>query len=69
MKVYINSVFVGEKAHSGALNTYDCAILLGRRDAGNQAYLDGLIDELSIYNYALSADEITDLYQQFHQDP
>jgi chitodextrinase len=60
--IYKNGVKVAEKNVSGAMNstTYPLGIGYNPIDGGN--YFDGVIDEVQIYNYPLSATDIADLY-------
>ncbi len=62
---------------SGTISNYQSTgeLLIGKRSDG--FYFDGMLDELRIYNYALSADEVTALasatslllYLPFEQEP
>ncbi|MBL0023977.1 MAG: hypothetical protein IPO98_02680 [Saprospiraceae bacterium] len=61
-KMYMNGVKVNEKAYVGALKPtkYNFGIGYDPIDKGN--YFDGALDEVQIYNKALSALEVADLY-------
>ncbi len=61
-RIYLNGTQVAEKNVSGTLNstTHPLGIGYNPIDGGN--WLDGQLDEVQIYNYALSAGEIGTLY-------
>jgi hypothetical protein len=65
-RLYVNGVLAGENA---AFN-YDSALAgqfsdnyLGRSQYSGDEYYDGGIDDFQIYNYALSGDEVSDIYR------
>ncbi|TAL21855.1 MAG: hypothetical protein EPN94_12110, partial [Nitrospirae bacterium] len=63
LKIYINGVLNNETLQTGAItiqsNSSDGLQISGRKEGGApQDFFNGLIDEVSIYNRALSADEI-----------
>jgi hypothetical protein len=62
-KIYMNGVKVNEKAFAGALKKtkYNLGIGYDPIDKGN--YFDGDLDEVQIYNKALTATEVADLYK------
>ena len=64
--LYINGVKVGEKTVSGTIKTNNARLFIGSRGIGDKpaAYFNGTIDEVRIYNRALSAEEIKRLYWQ-----
>jgi len=47
---------------SGRINTNDEPVFIGENSENTGRHWDGLIDDVRIYNYALSEDEITELY-------
>jgi hypothetical protein len=61
-RIYMNGVQVNEKAYAGNLNqtNYPLGIGFNPIDKGN--YFDGLIDEVMIFDEALSAGEVNALY-------
>ena len=62
MKLFINGNLVGSNPISGELNSGTGTVRFGKQaEAGD--CLDGLIDEVRLYNRALSAQEIQWLYQ------
>jgi len=62
--LYINGVKVGEDTASGAIKPNDAKLFIGSRGIGNKpsCYFNGTIDEVRIYNRALSENEIKMLY-------
>ena len=60
-KLYINGVLADTFTGVGNMSAYFSAILLGKVLTENK-YLQGSIDELYIYNRALSPAEVTQLY-------
>jgi len=64
--VYINGTVAGTNTVAvGDINN-DSALTIGK---GNQGYYNGLIDEVRIYNRAITADEIKALYDHPAGDP
>src|SRR3989344_4707522 len=64
-KLYINGVQTDSdiSAGFGALNNIPTQkIGIGAAIQNNRGYLDGLLDEVRVYNRALSASEVTELY-------
>ncbi len=71
MKIYVNGELAGEKATTitelyGQEYSEDY-VQIGHDTGGNYPYwyFDGVIDEVSIYNYALTAGEIEEHYGEF----
>jgi len=62
--IYVNGVLDDESYESEAATGGVAGFNIGRRVSGN-SYLDGLIDEVRIYNSALTAEEISDLYNNY----
>ncbi|HOC01443.1 MAG TPA: LamG domain-containing protein, partial [Verrucomicrobiota bacterium] len=60
---YVNSVEVGRTPYVGLLPVNTDPLQIGRDIPGSTEYLVGAIDEIRIYNRALSAVEIRALYQ------
>ncbi len=67
--IYLNGQLANEKAVSGALNStsQDLGIGFNPIDVGN--YYDGVIDEVKIYDGALSATQILNLYNNENTKP
>ena len=66
--MYVDGTKVGEVNSEDKISKIlgeDGVAYLGKANWGVGEYYDGLIDEVSVYNYALSEDEITDLYQKY----
>ncbi len=60
-KVYVNGVEMAAAAHSGAFGVNDAPVLVGYRLANMQTadmFFDGIIDDVAIYNRALTTKEI-----------
>ncbi len=60
-KIYVNGVEKGTAAHSGAFGVNDDPVLVGYRLAQMQTadmFFDGIIDDVAIYNRALTEKEI-----------
>ncbi|MDD3006932.1 MAG: carbohydrate binding domain-containing protein [Candidatus Pacebacteria bacterium] len=66
VRLYVNGAIQsgGDVLTSDNKNTWVDALVLGRAmpAAINDNFLDGSVDDVRIYNRALSADEVTDLY-------
>ncbi len=62
LKCFINGTQGGVTVPGGSINTSDTGVIQIGRDDGLARYFNGLIDEVRIYNRALSADEIKQLY-------
>jgi len=59
IKIYADGVLLGTKAYTPALPVDDASLWIGwDGDAGSDRYFKGVIDELRIYNRALSEAEI-----------
>lgn len=64
MKIYINGVLDGTAGPYSTLNNYGHRMSIGTwQDAGG-SHFNGLIDDVKIYNYALSEDEVRQDYNQ-----
>lgn len=62
LKSYLNGGLIDEDATYSPHNIHGCINLIGH---GGEAYFKGSIDEIRIYNRALSASEILDLYNNY----
>ncbi len=60
--IYLNGALANSKAVAGTLNSTTKPLGMGYNPIDGGNYFDGVLDEVQIYNYALSAQEITDLY-------
>lgn len=63
-KIFINGVLVAEKDSPGDLNSTVHPLGIGYDPIDVANYFDGSLDEVQIYNYALSDTEINDLYTE-----
>ena len=63
LKIYVNGQLSNSKEASGKISTYDTDLYIGRLRNLNY-YTPGKIDEVRIYNRALTQTEIIALYQQ-----
>jgi hypothetical protein len=65
MKLYVNGDKVAELSVSDTINyAYTEGVWIGHRKIGEPWAFNGLIDEVRIYNKALSDDEIKELYYE-----
>ncbi len=65
MEIYVNGVLQAGTTNGSCsfINQNDTPVQIGKRiDSGSTAFFDGIIDEASIYNRALSASEIQSIY-------
>jgi Concanavalin A-like lectin/glucanases superfamily len=61
MRIYVNGVEVANRAQTGAIDAVTAPVLIGRNAVNGNAFQGG-IDEISLYNRALTANEIRDIY-------
>ncbi|MDA2936242.1 DUF2341 domain-containing protein [Patescibacteria group bacterium AH-259-L05] len=59
-KVYLDGSVIGSATRADTITYYNQEVWIGRANFGG--YFDGLIDDARIYNYALNADQIKDMY-------
>jgi len=64
MRTYLNGTKVVEGYYPGTLSTSDAPLRIGRHIPG-WAYMNGIIDEVLIFNRALTDEEIKDLYSYY----
>ncbi|CAN5522130.1 hypothetical protein BH10ACI3_BH10ACI3_18250 [soil metagenome] len=62
MRMYVNGVEVGNRAQTGAIDTSTSDVIIGRNAASPTIAFQGNIDEIALYNRALNATEIRDVY-------
>ncbi len=60
MRLYVNGLEVGNKAQTGAIDAVTTPVQIGRNIVNNQGFSGG-IDEIALYNRALTATEIRDI--------
>ncbi|MEA1907611.1 MAG: LamG-like jellyroll fold domain-containing protein [Euryarchaeota archaeon] len=63
LQLYVDGV-KNSKSASGSLSTNSRNLYIGSNDA-KQKFFDGMIDEVAIYNQALTAEEIIELKEQY----
>ncbi|MHC4157646.1 MAG: LamG-like jellyroll fold domain-containing protein [Planctomycetota bacterium] len=59
---YVNDINAGQDTSSGDLPDLASPVTIGYKHYGSRRYFNGLIDDVRIYNRALSAGEIRQLY-------
>lgn len=60
--LYVNGEVVSSRTQPGGTTTSDLDVLIGREDSPLPRNFDGLIDEVEIFDRALTADEIRGIY-------
>ncbi len=68
-RIYMDGAQVNEKAYAGALNQTGYPLGIGYDPIDKTNYFDGSLDEVQIYNRALTAQEVLDLYNEQSTDP
>ena len=63
MSIYIDGKLDTSRQRKGAIGTNDYPVYIGENAEIKNRFFDGLIDDVRIYNYALSNSEITALYE------
>jgi hypothetical protein len=61
--IYIDGEVDVCKEWTGGIAQNDYEVLIGENAQENGRYFDGLIDDVRIYNYALSVQQVSDLYE------
>lgn len=69
LKIYENAVEKGSKSFTGSINSGTGNLTLGKRSEINSGYLNGSLDEVRIWNIALSASQISTYYNDEFSDP
>jgi|UPI00037BC374 uncharacterized protein YecT (DUF1311 family) len=68
LRTYINGLQVEAIAHQGTLFDTDGSLLIGKSDRNTStlptSFFNGLIDDVMIYNRAITADEVNTMYRQ-----
>jgi Concanavalin A-like lectin/glucanases superfamily/Cadherin-like domain/Bacterial Ig domain len=57
-RFYVNGALVASRAHTGSMSTSNSPLRIGGNNAWSGEFFQGLIDEVRIYNRALSAAEV-----------
>ena len=63
IKIYIDSIFEAERDDDSANHNVNRYVVIGDEGLGKSKYFDGIIDEVRIYNRALTANEIKENYE------
>jgi hypothetical protein len=58
--MYVNGVLKGQTPFSGTLKQTAFNVYIGRRTDG--LFFNGLIDDVRIYNYALTSEQVKQVY-------
>ncbi|NLP14237.1 MAG: hypothetical protein GX383_07185, partial [Clostridium sp.] len=66
IRLYVNGVLKIKRAASGEIYNNDYPLVIGTDaySVGSEGYFEGCIDDLRIYNRALSSDEVRQLYDE-----
>ncbi|MBA7709229.1 hypothetical protein ES703_118142 [subsurface metagenome] len=64
MRTYVDGKLDVSRPWGGGIGSNDYPVYIGENSENTGRYWDGLIDDVRIYNYALSKDEITALYNE-----
>ncbi len=62
LRIYVDGERCGELARVGPVGTNGFPLILGSFAAGHAAHFEGLLDEVKLYNRALTPQEILNLY-------
>lgn len=62
-RVYVNGVLTNSAYFTGGINVNNEPLDFGYKVAGDNAYYTGIMDDCCVFNRALSAEEIWDLYK------
>ena len=63
-KIYINGALDNSATYGGPIDaTYAGPLYIGRTDHGYSEYFSGRVDEVGIYDQALTADDVTGIYE------
>ncbi|HEX8298817.1 MAG TPA: LamG-like jellyroll fold domain-containing protein, partial [Rubricoccaceae bacterium] len=69
MRLYVNGALASDVAQEGAIRTTDLPLLIGQMLPSDAAYnFPGTIDDVRVYNVALTAAEVGGLYQTAAED-
>jgi len=62
LRLYLDSVLQGTSVPSGSIYYDDMSVIIGKRTSESSGYFKGVIDDVMIFNKALSQEEITDIF-------
>ena len=64
IRLYLDGTLDNSSAQTGSIDTSNQPVLIGKHEVGDcTGVWDGLLDDVRVYNRALSADEVRQLYQ------
>jgi arabinan endo-1,5-alpha-L-arabinosidase len=63
-KIYLNGIQVGKRFFPDQLSIFKTNFFVGKRYISNPEFLQGSLDDIRIYNRALSESEIKALYHE-----
>ncbi len=63
MYIYVDGKLDTARDSSGSINSTDDPVYIGENATYRERFFNGLIDDVRVYNYALSQDEIKALYE------
>ncbi|MEM6810912.1 MAG: LamG domain-containing protein [Pseudomonadota bacterium] len=70
MEMYVNGVLQADNdARTDGMTNQTQNLIIGNLRAGETQDFDGSIDDVRLYDYRLSAEEILDLYESYNVDP
>jgi hypothetical protein len=69
LRLYIDGKPDSTVEWEGQIAANDCNVLIGENDQMRGRYWKGMIDDVRIYNYALSKDDIAAIYQGIEAQP
>jgi formylglycine-generating enzyme required for sulfatase activity len=62
-RVYVNGVETNSQYFTGGINTNSSPLFFGYKVADDNGWYNGIMDDCCVFNRALSADEVWDLYK------
>jgi len=64
LRIYVNGEFENDADRTGTISSNNAHVIIGDRSSLDRSFT-GVIDEVRIYNRALTAEEISDLYNNY----
>ena len=61
-KIFINGILQNSSSWNGTINIDSHSLMFGYKVAGDNNWLNGSLDDVRIYNYALNEDAIQVIY-------
>jgi hypothetical protein len=65
LKMFIDGELMNTSAHEGVINTTDYEFWLGSNSQAAGRYFEGILDEVLVYDVALSEEEVTAVYDSY----